>query len=250
MLSAQRKTHLINILERDGRVIAKDVARDLRVSEDSIRRDLRDLADAGELVRVYGGAVPLPAADRPVSQRHSLATDSKERVASRAVDRVRPASTIVLDAGTTTLAMARMLPRGSGLTVITPSPSIALAVAEYSDARVVMIGGELARFSMVASGPLAMEAVQHLSADMFFMGVTGIDRARGLTTGNLDDAVTKRAIAARCVQTYALGSEEKIGAVSRFPVLDLEQVAGIIVDPLDRNPITSQLATHNAQATR
>ncbi|AQY03029.1 DeoR/GlpR family DNA-binding transcription regulator [Microbacterium foliorum] len=242
MLGAQRKDHLREILRRDGRVVAKDVAADLGVSEDSIRRDLRELADAGEMVRVYGGALPIPPADRPVDQRALLATESKERVARRAVELITPASTIVLDAGTTTLAMARMLPRGSDLTVITPSPTIALAVAEHSDARIVIIGGELARFSMVASGPLAMEAVQHLHADIFFLGATGIDPVRGLTTGNLDDAVTKRAIAARCAQAYVLGSEEKIGATSRHPVLDLEAVAGVVVDPVDSNPVISELA--------
>ena len=242
MLGAQRKDHLREILRRDGRVVAKDVALDLGVSEDSIRRDLRELADAGEMVRVYGGALPVPPADRPVDQRTSLATDSKERVARRAIALIARGSTIVLDAGTTTLAMARTLPRGAELTVITPSPAIALAVAEHSDARIVMIGGELARFSMVASGPLAMEAVQHLSADLFFLGVTGIDPTHGLTTGHLDDAVTKRAIAARCAQTFVLGSEEKIGATSHFPVLDLDSVAGVIVDPSDANPAIDELA--------
>ena len=242
MLGAQRKDHLREILRRDGRVVAKDVALDLGVSEDSIRRDLRELADAGEMVRVYGGALPVPPADRPVDQRSSLATDSKERVARRAVDLIAPGSTIVLDAGTTTLAMARMLARGAELTVITPSPAIALAVAEHSDARIVMIGGELARFSMVASGPRAMEAVQHLAADLFFLGVTGIDPARGLTTGHLDDAVTKRAIAARCARTFVLGSEEKIGATSQCPVLDLDAVAGVVVDPRDANPVIEELA--------
>jgi len=242
MLGAQRKDHLRAILRRDGRVVAKDVALDLGISEDSIRRDLRELADAGEMVRVYGGALPVPPADRPVDQRSSLATDSKERVSRRAVDLITPGSTIVLDAGTTTLAMARMLPRGADLTVITPSPAIALAVAEHSDARIVMIGGELARFSMVASGPLAMEAVQHLAADVFFLGVTGIDPVRGLTTGHLDDAATKRAIAARCARTFVLGSEEKIGATSHFPVLGLDAVAGIVVDSLDANPVIADLA--------
>lgn len=242
MLSAQRKDHLREILRRDGRVVAKDVATDLGVSEDSIRRDLRELADTGELVRVYGGALPVPPADRPVDERSSLATESKERVARRAVELILPGSTIVLDAGTTTLAMALMLPYGADLTVVTPSPAIALAVAEHSDARVVIIGGELARFSMVASGPLAMEAVQHLAADLFFLGVTGVDPVHGLTTGNLDDAATKRAIAARCAQTYVLGSEEKIGAISRFPVLNVDAITGLVVDPQDANPVIGDLA--------
>ncbi|WP_258566957.1 MULTISPECIES: DeoR/GlpR family DNA-binding transcription regulator [unclassified Microbacterium] len=150
MLAAQRKDHLLALLARDGRVVAKTVADELGVSEDAIRRDLRDLAEEGKLLRVYGGALPAPAVERPVSERRDVATESKERVARRAVEHIRPGATIVLDAGTTTLAMARSLPSGQGLTVITASPAVALAVAEHSDARVIMIGGELSRHSMVA----------------------------------------------------------------------------------------------------
>lgn len=126
MLAAQRKDHLLALLDREGRVVAKDVAADLGVSEDAIRRDLRELAEEGRLQRVYGGALPIAAADRPVRERHDLATESKERVARQAVTTILPGSTIVLDAGTTTLAMARLLPIGTDITVITrapPSPS-------------------------------------------------------------------------------------------------------------------------------
>ncbi|MFK3677451.1 DeoR/GlpR family DNA-binding transcription regulator [Microbacterium sp. NPDC090218] len=241
MLAAQRKDHLLALLDRDGRVVAKAVADELGVSEDAIRRDLRELADDGRLLRVYGGALPIPAADRPVNERQDVATESKERVARRAVASLRPGSTIVLDAGTTTLAMARSLPRGADITVITPSPAVALAVAEHSDARVIMIGGELTRHSLVAGGALAMEAIQHLAADVFFVGVTGVDPTHGLTTGDLDDAVTKRAIASRCAETIVLASEEKIGAVSRYPVLPFEAIAAIITDPLDSNPLVETI---------
>ncbi len=75
----------------------------------------------GRLLRVYGGALPIPAPEPPVRERAALATESKERVARAAVATVHPGSTIVLDAGTTTLAMARLLPSGTGITVITPS---------------------------------------------------------------------------------------------------------------------------------
>ncbi|WAA66036.1 DeoR/GlpR family DNA-binding transcription regulator [Microbacterium oxydans] len=239
MLAAQRKAHLLELLDRDGRVVAKAVADDLGVSEDAIRRDLRELAEDGRLLRVYGGALPLPAPDRPVSERQEVATESKERVARRAVAGIRPGSTIVLDAGTTTLAMAKLLPSGTDLTVITPSPAVALAVAEHSDARVIMIGGELTRHSMVVGGGLALEAIQHLAADTFFLGATGIDPAHGLTTGELDDAVTKRAIAARCTETVVLASADKVGAVSRYPVLPFDAIAAIITDPLDTNPLVA-----------
>lgn len=230
MLSVERKDHLRHLLRTERRVVAKRVAIDLGVSEDSIRRDLRELADAGECVRVYGGAVPVPAADVPAGQRTSVATASKERVARSAVDLIRPGSTIILDAGTTTTAMARMLPHGSDLTVLTPSPAVALAAMEHSSARIILIGGELSRHSVVASGALALEAISRLRADACFLGVTGADPQHGLTTGQLDDAVTKRALAACSADVFVLASAEKLGAVSRFPVLGFADVSGLVVD--------------------
>jgi DeoR/GlpR family transcriptional regulator of sugar metabolism len=237
MLGVQRKEHLLELLAVDGRVVAKEAAAELGVSEDSIRRDLRELADAGLCVRVYGGALPVPPADVPVAQRLGVASESKERVARAAIALIHPASTVILDAGTTTLAMARMLPHGDDLTVITPSPAVALTAMEHSTARVLMVGGELSRHSAVVGGGLALEAISRLSADTFFLGVTGIDPVHGLTTGELDDAVTKRALAARSAEVFVLGSAEKIGAVSRFPVLGLDEITGVIVDPEDENPI-------------
>lgn len=231
MLSAQRRVHLLEILERDGRIVAKDAAAALGLSEDSIRRDLRDLAEAGRCIRVYGGALPVPAADRPFAERVGLETDSKERVARRAAERIRRGSTIIIDAGTTALALARLLPDDPTLTVLTPSPAVALAVVEHSPARVIMIGGELGRHSLVANGALAAEAIRRLSADACFIGVTGVHPEHGLTTGDLDDAATKRALAERSTEVYVLASEEKIGAVSRYPVLDVSEVTEVIRDP-------------------
>ncbi|MFB2556831.1 DeoR/GlpR family DNA-binding transcription regulator [Herbiconiux liangxiaofengii] len=241
MLASQRKTHLLELLARDGRIVAKSAAAELEVSEDSIRRDLRELADAGACIRVYGGALPVPPADRPVAERLNLATASKERVARAAAERIRPGSTVVIDGGTTALLLAGLLPAGAGLTVITPSPAVALRVAETTDARVILLGGELTRHSLVAGGPLAIEAAARLSADAFFLGVTGVHPEHGLTTGDLDDAVTKRVLAGRSADVYVLASEEKIGAVSRYPVLALDAVAELITDPHDTNPLLPAL---------
>jgi DeoR/GlpR family transcriptional regulator of sugar metabolism len=235
VLAEQRKEHLLRILEREGRVVAKSAATELGVSEDSIRRDLRELTAVGACVRVYGGALPAPPADRPVTERRALATESKQRVARDACRRIQPSSTIVLDAGTTALAMAAMLP--SGLTVFTPSPEVAIAVADHCDARVVMLGGELMRHSMVAGGALALEAVAHIGADALFLGATGVHPDHGITTGELDDAVTKRALVQRSSEVYVLASEEKIGAVSRFPIIGFDAVTEVVVDPQDSNPM-------------
>lgn len=239
MLAKQRKDYLLGCLEREGRIVAKTAAAELGVSEDSIRRDLRELAAMGACVRVYGGAVPPAPADRPVTERRELATASKERVAREAVKRIAPASSIVLDGGTTALTMATMLP--GSLTVFTHSPEVALVAAQSSDARVIVIGGELSRHSMVAGGSLALEAAMHVGAEAMFMGATGIHPVHGLTTGEMDDAVTKRVLAQRSTDVYVLASEEKVGAVSRFPIIALNLVTEVIVDPNDRNPLIEEL---------
>src|SRR4051794_15871033 len=107
MLPAQRRDFLLARLERDGRLVAKDLAAELDVGEDSLRRDLRELAAAGLCQRVYGGALPVSPALADYATRGGLATDSKQRVAAAAVRLVRPGSTVLLDGGTTALAVAR-----------------------------------------------------------------------------------------------------------------------------------------------
>ena len=111
MLAAQRRDVLLSRLATDGRLVAKDIARELGVTEDSIRRDLRDLAAAGLCQRVYGGALPASPAVAGYAVRASVATDSKQRVAQAAAALVRPGTTVLLDGGTTALAVTAALPR-------------------------------------------------------------------------------------------------------------------------------------------
>lgn len=230
MLAASRKDLLIARLRADGRIVAKDLAVELGVSEDSIRRDLRELDAAGLAVRVYGGAVPASPAVVDYGARQSVATDSKRRVARFAASLIEPGSTVIVDGGTTALATIQALDRALSCTIITHSPTIAAALLEHA-ADVIIIGGRLFKHSAVASGAAAVEAARGLHADRFLLGVTGVHHEAGLTTGDPDEAAMKRALAAQSAETFVLGSAEKIGAVSRFAVLPLEDVAGVVVDP-------------------
>ena len=235
MLAEQRKAHLLELLAQDGRVVAKDVAAQLALSEDSIRRDLRELADAGLARRVYGGALPVEADEPPFAARREIEPVSKSRVAQAALTLVEPGMTLALDAGTTSLALARILPRGARLTVATTSPHVAITVAEHSDARVILLGGELGRHSMVAGGALALEAITRIGADRFLLGASGVHPEHGVTTDDPDDAAVKRALAAASRETYLLASGEKLGARAQHPVLPLGELAGIVVDPAERD---------------
>ncbi|KQM38595.1 DeoR/GlpR family DNA-binding transcription regulator [Microbacterium sp. Leaf203] len=229
MLAAARKDALLDRLRRDGRLVVKDIAVEWGLSEDSIRRDLRELDAAGLAVRVYGGALPASPAVADYSARREVARGSKERVAAAAVALIEPDSTVLLDGGTTTLAMVDLLPRSFGGAIITHSPTIAAALLDH-DAEVIVLGGRLFKHSAVACGAAAMEAAQSVSADLFFLGVTGVHPETGLSTGDAEEAAMKRALAARAAETFVLASEEKLGTASRFGILPLDRVSGIIAD--------------------
>ena len=123
--------------------MAKELAAELGVTEDSVQRDLRELAAAGLCQRVYGGALPVSPAMADYDTRRSVATESKRRVAMSAVTLIEPGSTVLLDGGTTALAVARVLPLEREVTVVTHSPTIAIALLEHPVAEVFLLGGRL-----------------------------------------------------------------------------------------------------------
>ncbi|MGC0387605.1 DeoR/GlpR family DNA-binding transcription regulator [Streptomyces sp. SAI-129] len=241
MLAAERRDHLLDLLARRGKIVAKEVAAELRISEDSVRRDLRDLANEGLCQRVYGGALPVSPAVADYGARQSVAPDGKRKVASVAAGLVRPGGVVILDGGTTALAVAHALPRDLACTVITHSPPIAVAMLDHPQAEVFMLGGRLFKHSAVACGAAAVEAAQNVSADLFLLGVTGVHPEAGLTTGDAEDAAMKRALAARAADTYVLASSEKIGTASRYRVLPWEEISGLITDKTPHDPVVEQL---------
>jgi DeoR/GlpR family transcriptional regulator of sugar metabolism len=230
MLVAERRELLLRRLETDGKLVARDLAADLGVSEDSVRRDLRDLAAAGLCQRVYGGAVPVSRALVDYAARGSVEIESKERVAARAAALIGPGDRLILDGGTTALALARALPPSLTATVITHSPTIAAALTAHPGVEILMLGGRIYKHSAVACGAATAEAAARISADVFFLGVTGVHADAGLTTGDAEEAAIKRTLAGRAAETYVLASVEKLGAISAYKVLGLSDVTGVVTD--------------------
>lgn len=241
MLAAERRDHLLGLLAREGKIVAKDVAAGLGISEDSVRRDLRDLAAEGLCQRVYGGALPVSPAVVGYAARQSVAPDGKQKVATAAAGLVEPGGTVILDGGTTALAVAHALPRDLDCTVITHSPTVAAALLDHPRAELFLLGGRVFKHSAVTCGAAAVEAAQNVSADLCLLGVTGVHPEAGLTTGDADEAAMKRALSARAADTWILASSEKIGTASRFRVLPFPEITGLITDTPPADPAVSDL---------
>ena len=242
MLAAERREYLLGVLAEEGKIVAKELAARLGLSDDSVRRDLRELAAEGLCQRVYGGALPASPALADYAARKTVAPASKHQVAAAAARLIRPGSTVILDGGTTTLAVVEALPADLSCTVITHSPTIAAALIEHAAAEVFLLGGKIFKHSAVACGSAAVEAAQRISADLCLLGVTGVHPEAGLTTGDPDEAAMKRALASRAADTYILASSEKIGAASRYRVLPWEEISGLITDAPRTHPVVAHLA--------
>jgi DeoR/GlpR family transcriptional regulator of sugar metabolism len=230
MLTSQRKKRILDALKRDGQVLAKTLSAEFGVSEDTVRRDLRELAAGGKLQRVHGGALPSSPAVVDLAGRQRIESAAKAAIGRAAARMIAPGQIAIVDGGTTCIQLVRHLPRDLRATIVTHSPNIAVELAGHHELEVVLIGGRLFRHSMVAVGAAAIEALSHIRADLYFMGVTGVHAQAGLSTGDLEEAYVKRALAARAAETVVLASSEKLTAASAYMIAGIDAASALIVE--------------------
>ena len=229
VLTTHRKQRILEVLRQSGQIVAKDLSQELGLSEDTIRRDLRELAAEGLLQRVHGGALPASPAVGNFASRLAVATDEKRLIGRAAAGMVGAGQVVILDGGTTAVQIARHFPQELKATVVTHSPTIAIELVGHRNIEVILIGGRLFKHSVVAVGAPAIENIARIRADIYFIGVTGIHPEAGLTTGDFEEAYVKRALSASAAETIVLASPEKLNAVSSYVIAPLSEVTGMIV---------------------
>ncbi|WP_148400697.1 DeoR/GlpR family DNA-binding transcription regulator [Enterobacter mori] len=230
MLTSQRKQLILEKLEAEGQVQSTALSVYFSVSEDTIRRDLRELAAEGRLQRVHGGALPASSAVVPFAERKTVKMDAKKNVARKGAQLISAGQVVIIDGGTTTAELITFLPPDLQITVVTHSPSIALGLVEHPLIDVILIGGRLYKHSIVTVGAAAIEGIGNIHADLFFMGVTGIHPEAGLTTGDFEEACIKRAFSGRAAETIVLASPEKINTASSFAIGDVLLANTMVVE--------------------
>ncbi|RFP25922.1 DeoR/GlpR transcriptional regulator [Duganella sp. BJB488] len=231
LLLQERHDLILKQLQADGRVIASVLAQNLNVTEDTIRRDLRDLAAAGLCQKVYGGAVRIAAAPESgtLTQRLGREQSGKSRLATAAATLVKPGSVIFLDAGSSNLAIADALPNAP-LTVLTNAPSIAARLLDKPQVELIMIGGRIKQGLGGSVGATALREVELLRPDLYFVGACGVDPEAGITAVDFEEAEFKRRLAAHSKATAVVATAGKLGAVASFLVLPIAQLTHLVVE--------------------
>jgi DeoR/GlpR family transcriptional regulator of sugar metabolism len=229
MLTSQRKKLLLARLAAEGQLVAKALALEFGTSEDTIRRDLRELAAEGKLQRVHGGALPASAAMGDLAVREQVSVADKVALGRFGASLIRPGQVVILDGGTTAMQVARHLAPGLRATIVTHSPPVAVELAQHPGIEILVLGGKLFRHSMVNVGAGVIDAASRLRADLFFLCVTGVHPDAGLSTGDAEEAAVKRALHARAAETVVLASPEKLMAASPFVVAPLADASLLAV---------------------
>lgn len=234
MLASQRRAAILHMVQDSGAVRVSDLVDQFGVSDMTVRRDIERLDTDGLLERVHGGALALlpRAADEPgFTAKSSLMTAAKHAIALAAARLVEPGATIGISAGTTTYEFARAIRNIPQLTVVTNSVPVAQLLHEADGNHVVVLTGGVRTPSDALVGPVAVAALQGLHVDRLFLGAHGIDRNAGLTTPNLVEAETNRALVRASRSVCVLADHSKVGIVGLSTFMALQEVDTLITDP-------------------
>lgn len=232
MLTEERQRAIVELLNRDGRVLVVDLAKRFHTSQVTIRKDLDVLQMNGRVHRTHGGALSVRESaqeDPTLREKEKLHSKEKLQIAAAAARMVSKGQVVILDSGTTTTAIARALRSFQNLTIITNAVNIA-AELSGSNLDVILTGGSLRQNSFSLVGPLAEEGLRQINADILFLGVDGFDVQYGLSTPNLLESKVNRAMMEASKVVVAVCDSSKFGRRSLSVIAPPSALQYVITD--------------------
>lgn len=233
----ERKMRIVEYIGARRKATVAELCRQFAVSSATIRNDLRDLESGGLLIRTHGGAMvrTKTGLEPDMSLRKVQHLEEKQRIARSALRLVENGDTLVLDTGTTTYELARLLGERNDLTVVTNDLPIALLLEELESVRVVLVGGMLRRkfHCTVASNSSGVKALSDLAVDKAFMGANGFSLDRGASTPDLNHSETKKLMVSIAARVILLFDSSKMSHNSFAIFAPLDHIDTIVTDSMN-----------------
>ncbi|MDA8211484.1 MAG: DeoR/GlpR family DNA-binding transcription regulator [Clostridia bacterium] len=250
MLVAERYEKIVQLVSERGSIRVSELSELCQVTEETIRRDLDRLEQAGRLRRTHGGAVSLKdqQPEIPYFEREITHAEEKKRIAQAAIKLIQPKNRILLDASTTAWYMASNIP-DIPLTVLTNSLKVAMELSSKEKIEVISTGGLLAQRSLSFVGPLAERSLDAYHVDMVFLSCKGVHIQRGISESNELQARVKQKMIGMADQVVLLADSSKFGVQAFTRVADLNQVDAIITDRRISQETLDQLADRSISVT-
>lgn len=232
----ERQRQILVRARENGRVDVAQMASDLCVAPETVRRDLKQLVERGMLLRVHGGAYPVESAgfESNLAHRTTSMIGEKHRIAAAAAGRLQGAESVYIDEGVTPQlvaeAIANDLPAGARLTVVTSSLLAAGVLAGAPDITVILLGGRLRGLTLATVDHWATDMLAEFVLDLAYVGANGISREHGLTTPDPAVAAVKSQVVSRARRKIFVGLHTKFGVSSFCRFADLADFEALVTD--------------------
>ena len=236
MLKKERQGHLLHQLNLHNKVLVADLCNSMEVSEDTIRRDLQELADAGKLIKIHGGALSL-SFHASIEQTAIYSRPEKRRSAGKALEYIKPGMFVLTSGGTTVNEMARILPRDLKATFLTPSLTSMIEYVRHPLVEAIFVGSKVSKESMISVGADTIEQIRNIRADLCILGVNAIDPEYGITDNDWEVVQVKKAMIEASSKLIALTIAEKINTSYPIKVCGTEDIDILITDADPSDPV-------------
>lgn len=230
MIKEERHKLIMREINLHNKVLSNDLSILLDVSEDTVRRDLKELVEEGYVIKVHGGAISKSLATPFMKDSTVYAKDSKQVIAEKTLSLIKKDMVILTEGGTTMLEFARIIPDHLTVTFFTISPQVAITLSEKSNLEVITIGGKLCKNANLHTGSSVINQLSEIKADLCLLGANGFSVEEGLTDVDWEIVQVKKAIIRSARKTAVLCISEKLNSSRRLRICDLNQVDYLVTE--------------------
>lgn len=235
MLKKERQSFILRQVNLHNKVLSVDLSQQMDVSEDTIRRDLNEMADQGKLIKVHGGALS-KSFHLSIASDNVYALNSKKHIAMKACRLIKDGMFVLTTGGTTIIELAKALPPELSATFITVSLPAAYEYIHHPNIEVVFLGDRISKNAQISIGGSVVSRIKGVKADLCFLGINAIDLEHGITDNDWEVVEVKKAMIESSDRVVSLAITEKLNTTQRIKVCDITRISTLIteLDPDDQ----------------
>ena len=237
MLKRERQAFIMHQVNVHNKVLSSTLSQEINVSEDTIRRDLQDLADEGKLIKVHGGALS-PSFNLIYTPSGNVYSQTQKKIiAQKAVSLIQDGMFVITSGGTTIIELARTLPLQLKATFISGSIPAVLEYMQHPNIEVILIGDKVSKNSKITVGGEAIARIKQIKADLCFLGVNAIDMDHGITDNDWEVVQIKKAMIESAQKVVCLTIAEKINTLQPIHIVGIDKIDILITELKPDDPI-------------
>ncbi len=235
MLKEERQSYIIKQINLHNKVLSSDLSEKLDVSEDTIRRDLNDLADAGKILKVHGGALS-KSFHYPFHDMDTYAKEGKKEIARKTLKLIKDGMLVLVSGGTTMIELARMIPDNLSCTFFTVSPLVAIELVEYPNLDVILLGGNLSKNAQISVGSAVISQLADIKFDLCLLTASSFSLKDGVTDSDWEVVQVKKAMVKAAAKTALISIAEKLDTTQKLKVCDLSALDYLVTELKPEDP--------------